>query len=142
MKYLLLSLTFLVYVFGFSYSYDKPVVNQNKVLKASCAPSNTRLQFQYNDVSALMEPAGLMFLDRANGKSAYEVPAGSGSTAIYAASLWMGGVDVNNQLKIAAQKFRNSGNDFWTGPLSTKDGFAGDYDPSKPVDEKLKRTRE
>ncbi len=135
MKYLLLSLTFLVYVFGFSYSYDKPTVNQNKVLKASCAPSNTRLQFQYNDVSALMEPAGLMFLDRANGKSSYEVPAGSGSTAIYAASLWMGGVDVNNQLKIAAQKFRNSGNDFWTGPLSTKDGFAGDYDPSKPVDD-------
>jgi len=133
MKYLLLSVTFAIYIFGFSYNDEKPVVSQSKILKASCAPSNTRLQFQYNDVSALMEPAGLMFLDRANGKGFYEVPAGSGSSAIYAASLWMGGVDVNNQLKIAAQKFRSSGNDFWTGPLSTKDGVSGDYDPSKPV---------
>ena len=133
MKYLILAVTFVFYVVGLSYNHDKIVVSQDKILKASCAPSNTRLQFQYNDVSALMEPAGLMFLDRANGKGFYEVPAGSGSSAIYAASLWMGGVDVNDQLKIAAQKFRAAGNDFWTGPLTTKDGFAGDYDPSKPV---------
>jgi hypothetical protein len=133
MKYLLLSVTFAFYFFGFSYNDETPVANQAKVQKAGCAPSNSRLQFNYNDVAALMEPGGLMFLDRANGKGFYEVPAGSGSSAIYAASLWMGGVDVNNQLKIAAQKFRSGGNDFWTGPLSTKDGVAGDYDPSKPV---------
>ena len=133
MKYILLVVSFTYYLVGLSYNYDNPVVNNDKVLKASCSPSNSRLQFQYNDVSALMEPGGLMFLDRANGRPAYEVPAGSGSTAIYAASLWMGGVDVNNQLKLAAQKFRSSGNDFWTGPLSTTNGFKGDFDPTKPV---------
>ena len=139
MKYRLLFFAFVFHFLSFSYNHEKPNIDQSKVLKASCSPSNSRLQFQYNDVSALMEPGGLMFLDRANGKPFYEVPAGSGSTAIYAASLWMGGVDVNNQLKLAAQKFRSSGNDFWTGPLSTKDGVLGDYNPSKPVGDDVVR---
>ena len=41
-----------------------------------------------------------MWLDRSRGKNAYEVPKGSGNTLVYIGALWMGGMDVNNQLKI------------------------------------------
>ena len=49
----------------------------------------------------------------------YEVPKGGGVHALYAGSLWMGGVDVNNQLKVAAIRYRQVGYDFWPGPLNT-----------------------
>jgi hypothetical protein len=47
----------------------------------------------------------------------YEVPKGSKKTSLFAGSLWLGGVDVSNQLKVAAQRFRGEGVDFYTGPL-------------------------
>jgi hypothetical protein len=37
--------------------------------------------------------------------------------ALFTAALWLGGTDVNNQLKLAALRYRN-GQDYWTGPLS------------------------
>ena len=77
-----------------------------------------------------------MWLDRSRGKNAYEVPKGSGNTLIYIGALWMGGMDVNNQLKIAALRYR-IGNDFWAGPLSTNPGTGNisigklDYGPAE-----------
>jgi hypothetical protein len=65
-----------------------------------------------------------MWQDRANGIADYEIPK-RGSindpkyTSIFAGALWMGGQDVNGQLKIAAVTFRSNGNDFWPGPLNT-----------------------
>ena len=84
---------------------------------ANCSPSTGRKIMEYNNVSSLIETGGSMWLDRSRGKNAYEVPKGSGHTLIYIGGLWMGGMDVNNQLKIAALRYR-IGNDFWTGPLS------------------------
>lgn len=37
--------------------------------------------------------------------------------ALFTAALWLGGTDVNNQLKLAALRYRQ-GQDYWTGPLS------------------------
>jgi hypothetical protein len=37
--------------------------------------------------------------------------------ALFTAALWLGGTDVNNQLKLAALRYRE-GQDYWTGPLS------------------------
>ena len=88
---------------------------------ANCSPATGRKILEYNNVSALIETGGSMWLDRSRGKNAYEVPKGTGHTLIYIGGLWMGGLDVNNQLKIAALRYR-TGNDFWTGPLSTIPG--------------------
>jgi hypothetical protein len=135
MKYLLLVLTVAINGISFAYNYDLDNPNykitQSKNSKANCAPASARLTMQYNDVSALLETGGMMFMDRANNVGAYIVPKNDNVNAIFAASLWMGGKDINGQLKLAAQKFR-SGNDFWTGPLSAVAG-SGNYDPSKPV---------
>lgn len=98
---------------------------------ANCSPSVRKLTMKFNDVSALIEQGGSMFQDRQNGVAAYEIPKGSGLTVIFAGALWMGGTDVNGQLKLAALTFR-TGNDFWAGPLSVNLG-SGDYDPLFPV---------
>ena len=103
---------------------------------AGCSPATGRKILEFNNVSALIETGGSMWLDRSRGKNAYEVPIGSGETLIYIGGLWMGGLDVNNQLKLAALRYRQ-GNDFWTGPLSTIPGTGNinlgylDYGPAE-----------
>ena len=88
---------------------------------AGCAPANGLEYLNFNNVNALIETGGSMYQDRPNSAAAYEIPKESGQTSIYSGSLWMGGVDANDQLKIAAVTFRNGTNDFWTGPLTTDD---------------------
>ncbi len=85
---------------------------------AGCAPATALTKLEFNNVSALLETGGNMWQDRAVNASAYEVPKGSGLRVIFAGALWMGGLDFNDQLKIAALTFRQN-NDFWTGPLTT-----------------------
>ena len=80
-----------------------------------------------------------MFQDRQNSVAAYEV-GGENLFAIYSGALWMGGTDVNGQLKLAALTFR-TGNDFWPGPLTANEATTianlgpNDvlYDPTQPV---------
>ena len=36
----------------------------------------------------------------------------------YGGALWLGGISPDQQLKLAAVRYRNSGNDFWPGPLT------------------------
>lgn len=98
---------------------------------ANCSPATANLTMDFNDVSAFIEQGGSMFQNRQVPVAAYEVPKGSGLRAIFAGALWMGGTDVNGQLKLAAVRFR-SGNDFWAGPLSVNPG-SGNYDPRFPV---------
>ncbi len=108
----------------------KNPVNQAK--GASCAPATAKLFMEFNDVRALIEQGGSMFQDRAAGNASYEIPRGSGLHVIYAGALWMGGTDVNGQLKLAGLTFRNVGNDFWPGPL-TVDPSSSNYNPNQPV---------
>ena len=99
--------------------------------KANCSPATAKLTMKFNDVSALIEQGGSMFQNRAAGVAAYEVPKGSNRFAIFAGALWMGGTDVNGQLKLAALRYR-SGNDFWPGPLTVTPG-TGTFNPINPV---------
>ncbi len=99
---------------------------------ANCAPPSTASELAINNVRALIQTGGDMWWDLV-GQPRYEIPSGSGRTALFAGSLWLGGQDVSGQLKVAAQRFRSNGNDFWTGPLSTIDaeispGTCADYD--------------
>ncbi len=103
---------------------------------AGCAPASKGLYMEFNDVKAWVENGGSMFLNRQAGIAAYEIPkSGPGDVkhfAIYAGALWMGGTDVNGQLKLAALRYRK-GNDFWSGPLSVNPGSGNfKYDFSSP----------
>ena len=104
---------------------------------ANCSPATARLTMEFNDVSAYIEQGGSMFQNRQEGTPGYEVPKGSDLYAIYAGALWMGGTDVNGQLKLAALRYRQ-GNDFWPGPLTVNPG-SGDYNPLYPVGDLARR---
>ncbi len=90
---------------------------------AACSPAQTQTQFFINNVRTSAETGGNTWYDRGNGLPFYEVPAREGNHAIFAGALWMGGIDPAGNLKLAAIRFRQLGNDFWPGPL-TVDGTA------------------
>lgn len=83
---------------------------------ANCEPPRTSTELYVNNVKTLIHTGGDMWWDLQQS-ARYEVPAGSGCHALYAGSIWVGGKDSNGQLKFAAQKFRQTGLDFWPGPL-------------------------
>ncbi len=48
----------------------------------------------------------------------FEYPNGSHKNTIFNKTLWIGGKDEGEQLRLAAERYRQVGMDFWTGPLS------------------------
>jgi hypothetical protein len=76
-----------------------------------------------NNINALISPSGLHFWDFENAH--FEVPKGSGKQSMFCHSLWIGGLDDNNTLCIAAERFRQTGDDYFVGPITT--GFDTNY---------------
>lgn len=93
----------------------------HKTLDELCAPSRAKAELDINNIRTTIMGGGDMWWDL--NLPRYEVPKGGGRHSMFAGSLWLGGVDEGNQLKLAAQTYRQRGNDFWTGPLSN-DGTA------------------
>ncbi len=92
-----------------------------KSTAAGCIdPSGFRF-LSINNVRARINSGGDMFWNF--DLSQYYIPANTSKTSIFSSSLWIGGLDVNNQLKLAALRYRQVGQDYWTGPL-TIDGTA------------------
>lgn len=89
---------------------------------AACVPASSRVFLELNNVRALVHTGGDMWWDLI-GNAQYEIPKGSGKTALFSGALWMGGIDAAGQLKVAALRFRENGTDYWPGPLTT-DGTA------------------
>lgn len=95
--------------------------NNGSAKAADCSPSTALTELALNNIRALLETGGNMWQNRAEGTAAYEVPKTvdrSGANSLFAGALWMGGVSPDNQLKLAAVRFRQDGNDFWPGPLT------------------------
>lgn len=81
---------------------------------ATCLPASGSNELTVNNVRAYIETGGTMWFKEV---AEYEVPKGSGKTSMFCAALWIGGRDVNGQLHLAAVRFRQVGDDYWTGPL-------------------------
>ncbi|MDL2261927.1 hypothetical protein LJC11_00295 [Bacteroidales bacterium OttesenSCG-928-I21] len=128
---------------------DKPTTRAT----ANCEPPRASTQLEVvlfdsdgnqkvymNNVKTTIHTGGDMWWDL-QGKANYEVPVGGGAHALYAGSIWVGGLDANGQLKMAAQKFRQTGIDFWPGPLITSGAEQGavsaeicrEYDKHFPI---------
>lgn len=80
--------------------------------------NNDFKQLDVNKVSAMMISSGDMFWDLA-GQSKYEVPKSTCKSPIFAGALWMGGVDQGKDLHLAAMTYRQSGFDYFHGPIDT-----------------------
>jgi hypothetical protein len=95
----------------------------NRSIMAGCSPATAQTDLDINNVRARIMTGGDMWWDLI-GSPRYYIPkpekAGDpGPSSLFAGSLWIGGIDAGGQLKIAAMTYRQTGNDFWPGPLSS-----------------------
>ncbi len=108
-----------------------------KVMAACSAPQSVA-ELSLNNVRTLIFSGSDMWWDLFGGGDArYGIPKGTDwattASSNFAGNVWFGGLDVSNQLKVAAQTYRQGGIDFWTGPLNqitsaTSDDVCREYD--------------
>lgn len=103
------------YSFAYKYIGDNKETGDVKSIAAGCTTPGGRTIFEYNNVRAMIFTGGDMWWDLEN--AFYEVPKGSGKMALFAGAIWIGGTDVNGQLRVTAARYRQVGQDYFTGPL-------------------------
>jgi len=82
------------------------------------APFATIDTIDANNIGAAQLVHGDMWWNPANGTMDCEYPAGSGKNMNGAGALWMSAYDAGGNLHVSAQTYRQTGNDYWPGPLS------------------------
>jgi len=84
-----------------------------------CNAATASIDLDINNVRARLMTGGDMWWNIGLAVAAYEIPKGSGKSSQFAASCWIGGYDKQGQLKVAAQTYRQDGNDYWPGALNS-----------------------
>ena len=82
---------------------------------ADCLPSEAKTDLNINNVRTTILGGADMWWDLNDAK--YEIPKNGGKHSMFAGALWIAGIDAGEQLRAAAMTYRQTGNDFWTGPL-------------------------
>ena len=105
---------------------------------AACKGAKASRELWVNNVRTIIFTGGDMWWDLFGGGNAYYgVPGIQDRSAMisteFGGSVWIGGLDGGGQLKIAAMTYRQTGYDFWPGPLniataSTDEDVCNDYD--------------
>jgi hypothetical protein len=116
---LILIIVFLVgskALFSQSYKGTEKVHIPVQTKAANCAPANKTTYMEYNNVRAMVHTAGNLWQVPGQNFSQYEIPKNSKIMCFFTSALWLGGTDVNGQLKLAALRYRQ-GQDYWTGLL-------------------------
>ena len=70
-----------------------------------------------NNINALISPVGSHFWDFETAH--FEVPKGSGKHSIFAHCMWIAGIRGDTQLCTAAERYRQTGADYFVGPITT-----------------------
>ncbi len=91
-----------------------------------------------NDVEAVFTVSGFHFMLPFNNwhPQGFFIPKGSGKTTVYANTFWIGGLDEQDSLHIAAERYRQGPNiapagtkpDFYAGPVMDSAGYSMDED--------------
>ncbi len=121
-RHLFIALLFIMLVQG-AYAEEFKHGNKStptiKETTAGCAAASSFRYLDLNNVRARINTGGDMWWDLPGGIGAqYFIPKAGTATSMFSSSLWIGGLDINNQLKLAAVRYRQSGNDYWPGPLT------------------------
>jgi len=105
----------------------RPTSTQLKSTAAGCQPATQAIDLDINNVRARLMTGGDMWWNQSGAdRAAYEIPKGSGKHSQFAASCWIGGYDQQGQLKVAAQTYRQDGNDYWPGALESDGTITSD----------------
>ncbi|MGZ5281199.1 MAG: hypothetical protein ACXWEY_02880 [Bacteroidia bacterium] len=96
--------------------------SQRRKLASGCSPSSAAVDLDINNVRARIMNGGDMWWDLVSSPK-YEIPKVTEAGQIrrhslFAGALWIGGYD-NGNLKLAAMTYRQTGSDFFPGPLDT-----------------------
>ena len=101
---------------------SQPSIDHSKDIMSKgsgCAPATAQRELAVNNVRTRILNGGDLWWDLASAK--YEIPKVQpgqvSKCSIFSGALWIGGV-TNGNLRIAAQTYRQSGNDYFPGPLS------------------------
>ena len=86
-----------------------------KAKAAACKRAQSTAELNINNVRALINGYGNMWYD--GSVAQYHLPKNSNTCPLFCAALWIGGTDVNDQIRIAALRFGSEGDDYWPGPL-------------------------
>ena len=84
-------------------------------------PFLTRDSIDINKVHALTTVHGDMWFDHITSQAFCKFPYAAKTSINLASALWMSGYDASSNLHIAAQTYRQMGNDYWPGPLDGAD---------------------
>lgn len=86
-----------------------------KAKASACKRAQSTAELNINNVRALINGYGNMWYD--GSVAQYHLPKNNNTCPLFCAALWIGGTDVNDQLRIAALRFGSEGDDYWPGPL-------------------------
>ena len=103
------------YLLGIAAFYS--LLFQGHAFGQGCLPATDQANLDINNVRCSILNGGDLWWIPETTVPVYEVPNGSGKNALYAGALWMGGIDTLGQLHVAAQTYRQAGNDYWPGIL-------------------------
>ena len=96
-----------------------PQENSEVSLRSDCIASTSQADLDINNVRARLLGGGDLWWDLSDGR--YVIPNVEPGerevSSIFAAAIWVGGYDAAGNLKLAAQTYRQTGNDFWPGPI-------------------------
>ncbi|HYV90267.1 MAG TPA: hypothetical protein VE978_00720 [Chitinophagales bacterium] len=92
-----------------------------KVAAGDCAPASSSIDMDINNARVRLQNGGDMWWDLI-GTAKYEIPKSlpgqpENPSSMFAGAVWIGGIDAQGQLKVAAATYRQNGNDFFPGPL-------------------------
>ncbi len=129
-------------------AYSREFVGAKKnagTIKGTAAGCSAASGFRFldiNNIRARINTGGDMWWDLPGGIGAqYYIPKTGTATSMFSGSLWIGGLDINNQLKLAAIRYRQVGNDYWPGPLTTDGTAAVDQETCAKYDKHFLITR-
>ncbi|MGH1338184.1 MAG: hypothetical protein ACRBFS_18825 [Aureispira sp.] len=122
-----LSCLFLYAESGHARDYINPNASPKKSAnkagyRTACTASRSQTDLNINNVRARLRGGGDMWWDGVQAQ--YVVPnvdPSSGEiavSALYSGAIWLGAYDGGGNLIVAAQTYRDEGNDYWSGPLN------------------------
>jgi len=128
---------------SFELTYSQKLKEEERIKENSgaCYPAVCYAKLDINNIEAMVMNGGDMFWDLfGSGRNHYYFPKGSQKNMAGPSAIWIGGFDGGGQLKTAAQTYRQSGYDFWPGPLndmgSTNDELCAKYNRLWKIDYK------
>lgn len=90
-----------------------------KTEAGDCVTPTAQFDMDINNVRARLLTGGDAWWNLSEAR--YEVPKGDGTgaylNALFAGAIWITGYDAGGNLKCAAQRYRQGGDDYWPGPI-------------------------